>query len=203
MYRKWRFLYILLRGRTQPAGNKSRRADAYRRMNIQTTRLELIPATAELFRLEASNPLALATPLHAAIPEDWPPEEVRGMLGFFADQMDAGVTGDGWGVYYWVTLGDDDAPRTLVGSGGFKSKPDGGSVEVGYGTHAEFQGRGYATEAVSALAQWALFQPGISVVVAEALPENVPSVRVLQNAGFAEVGPGEEAGTRRFEKKTA
>ena len=171
-------------------------------MNIRTERLELIPATAALIRLEDSNPLALAFPLNAAVPAEWPPEEVAGALGFFADQMDAGVTGDGWGVYYWVTLGDADRPRTLVGSGGFKSKPSDGAVEIGYGTLARFQGRGYATEAVSGLTQWALSQPGISVVVAEALPENVPSVRVLQKSGFAEVGPGEEAGTRRFEKKT-
>ena len=173
-------------------------------MNIKTTRLELIPATAELIRLEDSNPLALASPLNAAIPADWPPEEVREVLGFFADQMDAGVTGDGWGVYYWVVRSGSDAPAVLAGSGGFKTRPDEhGTVEVGYGTLARFQGRGYATEAVSALAQWALAQPGISVVVAEALPENVPSVRVLQKSGFVEVGPGEEAGTQRFEKKKA
>ncbi len=168
-------------------------------MRIQTARLELIPATAALIRLEDSSPLALATPLNAAIPAGWPPEEVRDVLGFFADQMDAGVTGDGWGIYYWVMLGDTAMPRTLVGSGGFMSKPNGGLVEVGYGTITEFQGQGYATEAVSALTAWALSQPEISRVFAEALPDNVPSVRVLQKAGFAEAGPGAEEGTRRFE----
>ena len=71
-------------------------------MNIQTTRLQLIPATAALLRLEDSDPLALAPLLNAAIPADWPPEEVRDVLGFFADQMDAGMTGDGWVTYYWV-----------------------------------------------------------------------------------------------------
>lgn len=169
-------------------------------MNIQTQRLELIPATVEMLRLEDSSPLALAAPLNAAIPAEWPPEEVRGVLGFFADQMDAGVTGDGWGIYYWVTLGGADAPRTLVGSGGFMSKPvEGGAVEIGYGTLTEFQGRGYATEAVSALTQWALAQPGVSQVIAEALPENPASVRVLEKSGFHDIGPGEEEGTRRFE----
>ena len=168
-------------------------------MNTQTQRLELIPATAALLRLELSAPQTLGEPLSAAIPAGWPPEEVVGVLEFFADQIDAGVTGDGWGIYYWVTRGDADMPRTLVGSGGFMSKPNGGSVEIGYGTVAEFQGRGYATEAVSALTSWALSQPDISVVVADALPENAGSVRVLQKAGFAEAGPGAEAGTRRFE----
>ena len=79
------------------------------------------------------------------------------------------------------------------------SKPSGGQVELGYGTLAKFQGRGYATEAVSALTAWALSQPEVSVVVADALPENAASVRVLEKSGFTEAGPGEEEGTRRFE----
>jgi RimJ/RimL family protein N-acetyltransferase len=79
------------------------------------------------------------------------------------------------------------------------SRPSGGQVEIGYGTITEFQGRGYATEAVSALTAWALSQPEVSVVVADALPANRASVRVLERAGFAEAGPGEEEGTRRFE----
>lgn len=161
--------------------------------------MELIPATAELLRLEDSDPLALATPLSAAIPLEWPPEEVREVLGFFADQMDAGVTGGGWGIYYWIARDRSDAPAVLVGSGGFMSKPSGGRVEVGYGTMAQFQGRGYATEAVSAMTAWALSQADVSVVVADALPENPASVRVLEKSGFHDIGPGEEEGTRRFE----
>ena len=171
-------------------------------MNRQTTRLELVPATAALLRLEASNPSALATPLNAAVPAGWPPEEVRDVLGFFADQMDLGVTGDGWVTYYWIAQPGDEVPPILVGSGGFMKKPDeNGSVEIGYGVLAQFQGRGYATEAASALAGWALSQPEVSVVVAEALPENRASVRVLQKAGFNETGPGYEEGTRRFERR--
>lgn len=168
-------------------------------MNISTKRLELLPATAELIRLEISDPQALGLRLGAVIPYDWPPEEVKGALAFFAEQMDVGVTGGGWGVYYWVTLAEGAMPRTLVGSGGFKSKPDAsGTVKVGYGTHAEFQGRGYATDAVSGLVQWALSQPDVSAVIAEALPENPASVYVLGKNGFADVGPGMEDGTRRF-----
>ena len=168
-------------------------------MNLQTQRLELIPATAELLHMENDQPLALATPLNALISGDWPPEEVRGALSFFADQMDAGVTGDGWVTYYWITHSEGDCPPILVGSGGFMSRPKSGAVEIGYGTLKRFQRRGYATEAVSALTQWALSQQGTLRVVADALPENAASVRVLQKTGFTEIGPGEEPGTRRFE----
>lgn len=167
-------------------------------MNILTTRLELVLATAELIRLEISDPQALGQRLNANIPAGWPPEEVKGALAFFAGQMDAGVTGDGWGVYYWVALAGDDGPRTLVGSGGFKGKPEKGVMEIGYGTLDKFQRRSYATEAVSGLAQWALSQPNVFQVIAEALPENPASVRVLLKNGFVDAGPGQEEGTRRF-----
>ncbi len=174
------------------------RADACSRMNLQTARLELVPATAELIRLEISDPHALGHRLNAGIPAGWPPEEVKGVLEFFAGQMDTGVTGDGWGIYYWVTQAGGDRPHTLVGSGGFMSKPNvNGAVEIGYGTLDEFQGRGYATESVSGLVRWALSQPDVSTVIAEALPESA-SVRVLLKNGFADVGPGMEEGTRRF-----
>ncbi|WP_144440291.1 GNAT family protein [Limnochorda pilosa] len=35
--------------------------------------------------------------------------------------------------------------------------------------------------------------------VAEAIPGNRPSIRVLEKAGFHRVGPGEEPGSLRFE----
>lgn len=46
--------------------------------------------------------------------------------------------------------------------------------------------------------QWALSQPEVSYVVAEALPENPASVRVLLKNRFADAGPGMEDGARRF-----
>ena len=175
------------------------RAGACRHMNISTERLALVPATAELIRLEISDAQALGQRLDAGSSSGRPPEEVKGVLDFFAGQMDAGVTGDGWSIYYWVTHAGGGRPRTLVGSGGFMSKPDAnGAVEIGYGTLDEFQGRGYATEAVFGLVQWALSQPDVSQVIADALPENPASGRVLQKNGFADAGPGMEDGTRRF-----
>ncbi|MGI4789242.1 MAG: GNAT family N-acetyltransferase [Janthinobacterium lividum] len=167
---------------------------------IHTPRLELLPATAELMRLEISDSFTLGMRLNAVVPKNWPPEEVKDVLEYFAAQMDAGVTGDGWGIYYWIALSDSGDPRTLVGSGGFMSKPSGEStVEIGYGTLTQFQGRGYATEAVGGLVEFALSQESTLGIFADALPENAASVRVLLKNGFLEVGEGGEQGTRRFE----
>jgi [ribosomal protein S5]-alanine N-acetyltransferase len=170
-------------------------------------RLDFIPATAELIRLEINAPQTLGQRFKASIPSGWPPQSVRDALEFFAAQRDAAPADNVWGIYYWIAndvndRGLDDisgAARTLVGSGGFTGSPDAnGVVEIGYGTLDIFQNRGYATEAARALAQFALSHSEVTLVIADALPENAGSVRVLQKSDFVEVGVGAEAGTVRF-----
>ena len=90
----------------------------------------------------------------------------------------------------------------MVGSGCFKTLPDAaGTVEIGYGTLEEFQGRWFATEAVHGLIAWAFQQPEITRITAEASPNNRASVRVLEKCGFAPIGPGSEAEHTLFERK--
>ena len=63
----------------------------------------------------------------------------------------------------------------------------------------QFQKRGYATELLGGLLKWALAQPGVHRVAAETEWDNPASVRVLEKAGFALVGPTGEPGGQRFE----
>jgi len=172
---------------------------------LSTARLELIPATAALLRCEIESREALGNALNAAIPEVWPPVEVRDALPIFLarrEALEAKAPKElgKWAVYYWIAVADGDMPRTLVGSGGFMGAPNAeGTVEIGYGTHADYHRRGYAAEAVRALAEFARNQPDVRHVIADALPENVGSVGVLIRSSFREVGAGAEEGTRRFE----
>ncbi|MBO7726098.1 MAG: GNAT family N-acetyltransferase [Thermoguttaceae bacterium] len=77
---------------------------------------------------------------------------------------------------------------TRVGDLCFKGlSPDGG-VEIGYGILPEYQGKGYATETVSAAARWASNQPGVQFIEAETDPENGASQAVLKKAGFVPTG---------------
>ena len=59
-----------------------------------------------------------------------------------------------------------------------------GQVEIGYGLAAPSRGQGLGTEMVLALRDWAIAQPGVRTVLAEALEENHPSWRALEAAGF-------------------
>lgn len=83
-----------------------------------------------------------------------------------------------------------------VGDLCFKGVTEEGATEIGYGVLPEFQGHGYATEAVIAATRWAIRQPGICTVEAEAEETNLASQRVLQKAGFRPYGKWGEEGPR-------
>jgi ribosomal-protein-alanine N-acetyltransferase len=74
----------------------------------------------------------------------------------------------------------------VVGSIGFFGPPDAeGELMVGYGLVESARGRGYATEALRAVAEFGLAQPGVTRIVADPDLDNVASHRVLEKAGFA------------------
>lgn len=60
-----------------------------------------------------------------------------------------------------------------------------GTVEIGYGLAGPYRGRGLATEACTAMADWLLARPGIERVLASTNPgANPASRRVLEKSGF-------------------
>ncbi|HEV8264816.1 MAG TPA: GNAT family N-acetyltransferase [Gemmatimonadales bacterium] len=79
--------------------------------------------------------------------------------------------------------------RSVIGSAGFKGPPDaGGMVEIAYGIVPSFEGRGYATEAATALVQFAFASGQVRLVRAHTLPVANPSTRVLVKCGFHRTG---------------
>ena len=66
-------------------------------------------------------------------------------------------------------------------------------------TQTEAQGQGYATEATRALVTRAFADPRVTRVQAETYPDRVPSIRVLENAGFSAVPTSSEPGVLRYE----
>lgn len=85
--------------------------------------------------------------------------------------------------------------KIVVGDLSFKGLHD-GMVEIGYGMKKEYEGQGYMTEAVTAMAEWASNQPGVTRVEAETDPDNIASKKVLQKAGFRENGVMGKEGPR-------
>ena len=168
--------------------------------SLTTEGLQLIPATAELVRAEIGNVDRLFDLLQCEPAVNWPPEETRDALAWFLRQLETAPSeAVGWLSWYWILR--DGARRVLIGGGGFKGAPgDDGVVEIGYSVRPGYRRRGFVSEAVAALVGWALRRQGVKRVVAETRPDNVPSVRVLEKAGFRRRGNGIEPGTVRFER---
>ena len=87
---------------------------------------------------------------------------------------------------------------THIGDLCFKGLGANGTVEIGYGVLEEYQGQGYAAEAVDAVVVWALDQPDVTRVEAETAPDNRASQRVLDKCGFLPSGTVGEEGPRFF-----
>ena len=87
----------------------------------------------------------------------------------------------------WTIISKDG--HQMVGDMCFVGEPTAtGEVEIGYGTHECHRGKGYMTEAVHALVQWAIHQPGVNSVIASTLKDNAASYAVLQKNGFIKTG---------------
>lgn len=83
----------------------------------------------------------------------------------------------------------DRASDRIVGSIGlFHADWEVRSVEIGYGVLGGERGKGYASEALGAVARWALTDGGIQRAWLTANTDNVASVRVAEKAGFRREG---------------
>lgn len=66
-----------------------------------------------------------------------------------------------------------------------------GEIEIGYGTYAEFQKKGFMTEIVSGIIEWAKSQPKIKSIIASTDKTNIASYKVLKKNRFVKIGETE------------
>lgn len=151
-------------------------------MIIETKRLKIYPAAQE--QMEAFIAAETDADLKAAYTE-----MLEGCLRH-PEQWQ-------WYAMWMIELRDG----THIGDLCFKGLEANGMAEIGYGILEEYQGQGYATEAVGAAVIWALKQPIVTCVEAETAPDNRASQRVLEKCGFLPSGTVGEEGPRFF--KTA
>ena len=147
------------------------------RIELETERLRLYIAS----RVEMEQIIARQTD-----------EELRKAYQEMLDGYLAHPEQGEWYAIWMVTRRDG----VQVGDLCFKGLNEDGSVEIGYGINDEFQGQGYATEAVIATVDWALRQSGVLRVEAETEPNNAASQRVLAKCGFVPNGIIGEEGPR-------
>lgn len=140
-------------------------------MEIPTARLRLVLETTEavVARIAAMSPAE-----QAEVSPDW------------LARLHASDPSDPWTHGFAMV---ERASHNAVGSCAYKGPPDSeGAVEIAYAVHPNEQGRGYATEAARALADYAFATGAVQIVRAHTLPENGASARVLTKCGFDRVG---------------
>jgi predicted acetyltransferase len=156
---------------------------------IETERLMMLPLTEVNLQTSLTNQQQLAQDLGITLADglfDHPMPQV-------IDKKLAKISHTAAGHYLWATYWLIIPQEALVGVGlvGFKGMPNAnGEAEIGYGMHPNFQNKGYMTEAVMALVDWALAQPECTAVTAETESDNLSSIRVLEKVGMRKVGVG-------------
>jgi RimJ/RimL family protein N-acetyltransferase len=162
---------------------------------IRTERLDLIPATVEILNSDCHDHAALARLLDATVPAAWPPGEMNDEVLTEFIRMASDKTDPFFACWYWVRDIPDTGGRILIGSGGIASALNApGTVLIGYSVLDEYQGQGYATEAVRHLIPVIFADRHIARIMATTYPELKGSIRVLERNGFVCTGtthPGE------------
>jgi RimJ/RimL family protein N-acetyltransferase len=111
-----------------------------------------------------------------AVHEPTPVEELAIRLEGFAARFKSG--GDwGFGLF-------ERASGAVLGSVGLHRREASDALEIGYWLRSDVLGRGFATEAVRAVAELALARAGVARVEIRCDPRNVRSIAVARRAGF-------------------
>ncbi len=163
---------------------------------IRTAHLELIAGSPDIMKADMAGRVALSAALDAKVIEGWPPEIWRDAVEEFLARSMKHPGLAGWLNWYWVLV--EGGERMLIGSGGFTGAPFNGEVMIGYSMLEPYQRKGYGSEAVAALVNWAFAKPGVQRIIAETHGNNRASIRLLEKCGFEYAGKGFENGTIRY-----
>lgn len=157
---------------------------------IRSARLELRefgPGDAELVRevIAAGEPEALPP----GAPSD--PDDAQGIQEWLAEGVHR-PKHEGTGIQ--VMMLDRTEGKIVGGIGIFHADWEVRSAEIGYGVHSKERNKGYASEALAALARWSLTEAGLQRAWLTAIIENSASIRVAEKAGFTREGTLRQAG---------
>ena len=155
--------------------------------SIQTDRLELV-SLSPLFidailagrRKEAERLASLQ------LPEGWPDEHDVRFLRMRLGQLRSDARWQDWLARAIVFRTNG---RPMAGHIGFHGPPDViGRAEMGYTVLPKFQRQGYATEAATAMMEWARIQHRVTSFYLSISPQNTASLAMAAKLGFRQVG---------------
>jgi [ribosomal protein S5]-alanine N-acetyltransferase len=86
----------------------------------------------------------------------------------------------------WTAISKTD--NKMVGDLCIVGEPnEEGEIEIGYGTYEEFQNKGFMTEMVSGIIEWAKTQSKVKSIIASTEKSNIASFKVLVKNMFVKI----------------
>jgi len=169
-------------------------------MEIQTERLRLIPLTLDQLRCYVVVPEDLERELGLEVSRGIVTDRLCRAIEMKVSKMERVDPSEHCWYTYWLIVVKDR--QYGAGLAGFKGVPDAqGKTEIGYGIDAAYRSRGYMTEAVKGLIEWAFQDVRCRAVIAPDTKRwNVASNRVLEKAGMRVYNETEEALDWRVDK---
>ncbi|GAA5164517.1 MULTISPECIES: GNAT family N-acetyltransferase [Amycolatopsis] len=146
---------------------------------LRSARLDLVELSEHALRLAVGRDTAgLAAELQAAVSDDW--------LDILPAEENLAAVREDPAASPWLSRALVlRETRELVGEAGFHHPPDElGVVELGYEVLPAHRRRGYATEAIRALTDWAYSTGDASSVYATIAADNAASIGLVRALGF-------------------
>ena len=158
---------------------------------ILTRRLRLIPLGQNQLELILQDIESFEKSLNITMMHPLITDRVRRAITMkIAKMQKADASQHDWLTYCLILIKDENVGAGLLG---FKSFPDErGATEIGYGIDPAYQGKGYMSEAIRALIDWAFTHPFCKVITATEV-ENPASKRLLERLGAQLVNVSEHS----------
>lgn len=165
---------------------------------ITTPRLQLIPLDLHQLRMVLHEMEMLEMSLNMAIKRDFITEPVQRAIRMKIEKMElSDVSRHGWFTYWLIVIKDEKAGAGMLGFKGFPDEE--GSTEIGYGIDPAYQGKGYMSEAVQSLIDWAFQHPFCTCITATEV-KNLASRRLLERLGGQLVNASDHATSWKIHK---
>lgn len=151
---------------------------------VETDRLKIIPLTYPQLIKYLQGDDKLEEELELTKTGRIISEDVKDMVEYFTLPKMKEVNKHNYLFYtFWIVI--DKSIKIIVAELGFKGAPNkAGVIEIGYGTMPGYTNKGYMTEAVGGMVNWALKREDVTCVLAETDEKNLASIRIVQKNGF-------------------
>jgi RimJ/RimL family protein N-acetyltransferase len=162
---------------------------------IESERLKMIPLTHQLLQLLHSTRAAMEKSLglnisNMQVDAFYANEVEDAMLNFWLPKTLAHPEAYKWYTSWEIVL---RSTNTIIGGMGFAGEPNEmGEAEIGYMIDQQYQNKGYASEALKLLTNWAFGHEKVEAIIVHTYEDNLPSRKILTKNGFVEIDRKED-----------